>query len=57
MITFIGIKAIIEDIREGNFDFLLSILFVLLLPLILGLDMLFFALIIQLWIDFIKIFI
>lgn len=57
MITFIGIKAIIDDIRDGNFDILLSMLFILTLPIILGIDMLFFAIIIQLWIDFIKIFI
>lgn len=57
MITFIGIKAIIEDIRDGNFDFLLSMLFVLTLPIILGIDMLFFAIIVQLWKDFITIFI
>ena len=57
MITFIGIKAIIEDIIDGDCDILLLMLFVLILPLILGMDMLFFAMIIQLWKDFIKIFI
>ena len=57
MITFIGIKAIVEDIRDGNFDFLLSMLFILTFPIILGIDMLFFAIIVQLWKDFINIFI
>lgn len=57
MITIIGIKAIIEDIRNGDFDFLLTILFISIFPMILIIDIIFGTIIIQLWIDLIKIFI
>ena len=57
MITIIGIKAIIEDIKDNNCDLIDILLFIIYLPIFIGLDMIFAIPIISIWKLFIELFI
>lgn len=57
MITILGIKAIIEDIKDNNSNLIDILLFIIFLPIIIGLDMIFAIPIISIWKLFIELFI
>lgn len=57
MITILGIKAIIEDIKDNNSSLIDILLFIFFLPIFIGLDMIFAIPIISIWKLFIELFI
>ena len=57
MITILEIKAIIEDIKDNNSSLIDILLFIIFLPISIGLDMIFAIPIISIWKLFIELFI